>query len=46
MVVYDLIRNDGGEPTELKLTTKAEAERVESPTLDALIRGFRRGEAH
>jgi hypothetical protein len=44
MVIYDMVRNTAGELTELTLTTNAEAKRVESPTLDALIRGFRRGE--
>ncbi len=45
MVVYDLVRNAAGEPTELKRLEQPnkEGSAVESPPLDALLRGFTRG---
>ncbi len=45
MVLYDQVRDQRGELVELKALP--EAENVESPPLDAFIRGFKRGrDAH
>ncbi len=45
MVVYDIVRNEAGELTELKPLDQLQAETsaAESPPLDALLRGFKRG---
>lgn len=43
MILYDIVRNNAGELTELRPVTTPSGERVESPTLDALLRGFQRG---
>ncbi len=43
MILYDLIRNQRGEVAELKAHPLPQNETVESPTLDALMRGFTRG---
>ena len=43
MALYDLVRNAAGEPTALALVAQPQSDAVESPPLEAVLRGFKRG---